>query len=53
MTMEVYDLLKNTDMFVIVSLIYYHGILGQLKCVINQFYASAFSKKSPHLKTLP
>ncbi len=37
---EIYEMLQNTEMLVIASPIYYHGISGQLKCVIDRFYAS-------------
>lgn len=37
-------------MLVIASPIYYHGITGQLKCVIDRFYASAYPKKPEKLK---
>lgn len=47
---EVYALLKEAEMLVIASPIYYHGISGQLKCVIDRFYAAAYSMKPPHLK---
>lgn len=47
---EVYALLKETEMLVIASPIYYHGISGQLKCVIDRFYAAAYPVKPPHLK---
>ena len=36
---EVYNLLKEAEMLVIASPIYYHGISGQLKCVIDRFYS--------------
>lgn len=39
---EVYKLLENAEMLVIASPIYYHGISGQLKCVIDRFYAAAY-----------
>ncbi|MDE6052975.1 MAG: NAD(P)H-dependent oxidoreductase, partial [Lachnospiraceae bacterium] len=39
---EVYKLLENTKMLVIASPIYYHGISGQLKCVIDRFYSAAY-----------
>ncbi len=38
---KVYALLKEAEMLVIASPIYYHGISGQLKCVIDRFYAAA------------
>ena len=47
---EVYALLKEAEMLVIASPIYYHGISGQLKCVIDRFYATAYPVKPPHLK---
>ena len=37
-------------MLIIASPIYYHGITGQLKCVIDRFYAAAYPQKPPHLK---
>ncbi|MDO4556589.1 MAG: flavodoxin family protein [Lachnospiraceae bacterium] len=47
---EVYGLLKEAEMLVIASPIYYHGISGQLKCVIDRFYSAAYPSKPPHLK---
>lgn len=47
---EVYGLLKKADMLVIASPIYYHGISGQLKCVLDRFYAVAYPSKPPYLK---
>ena len=47
---EVYNLLKEADMLVIASPIYYHGISGQLKCVIDRFYSAAYPNKPPRLK---
>lgn len=47
---QVYALLKNADMLVIASPIYYHGISGQLKCVIDRFYSAAYPNKPPKLK---
>lgn len=47
---EVYGLLKEAEMLVIASPIYYHGISGQLKCVIDRFYAAAYPKKPEKLK---
>ena len=49
---EVYALLQEAEMLVIASPIYYHGITGQLKCVIDRFYASAYPAKPPHLKKI-
>ena len=47
---EVYVLLKEAEMLVIASPIYYHGISGQLKCVIDRFYAAAYPTKPPRLQ---
>lgn len=47
---EIYHLLNETDMLVIASPIYYHGISGQLKCVIDRFYSSAYPVKPDRLK---
>ena len=41
---EIYELLKEAEMLVIASPIYYHGFSGQLKCVIDRFYAAAYPK---------
>lgn len=46
---EVYDLLKEAEMLVIASPIYYHGISGQLKCTIDRFYSAAYPNKPEHL----
>ena len=37
---EIYDLLKSAEMLVIASPIYYHGLSGQIKCVIDRFHSS-------------
>lgn len=47
---EVYKLLENAEMLVIASPIYYHGISGQLKCVIDRFYAAAYPVGLSRLK---
>lgn len=47
---EVYELLKQAEMLVIASPIYYHGISGQLKCAIDRFYSAAYPVKPPQLK---
>lgn len=49
---EVYTLLQETDMLVIASPIYYHGISGQLKCVIDRFYSAAYPSKPPRLQKI-
>ncbi len=47
---KVYDLLKEAEMLVLASPIYYHGITGQLKCVLDRFYSAAYPNKPPKLK---
>lgn len=47
---EIYALLKEADMLVLASPIYYHNISGQLKCVIDRFYSAACPIKPPRLK---
>lgn len=46
---EVYTELENAEMLVIASPIYYHGISGQLKCVIDRFYTALYPNKPKHL----
>lgn len=47
---EIYSLLKESEMLVLASPIYYHGISGQLKCTVDRFYAAAYPQKPKHLK---
>ena len=47
---EIYDLLKEAEMLVMASPIYYHGISGQLKCVLDRFYSAAYPRKPKNLK---
>ena len=47
---EVYELLKDAEMLVLASPVYYHGLSGQLKCTIDRFYAAAYPEKPEHLK---
>lgn len=49
---EVYELLKDAEMLVLASPIYYHGFSGQLKCAIDRMYAVAYPSKPPHLKKI-
>lgn len=49
---EIYMLLRETDMLVIASPVYYHGISGQLKCVIDRFYSAAYPNRPPRLKKI-
>lgn len=47
---EIYSQIKNSEMLVIASPIYYHGISGQLKCTIDRLYSVAYPIKPPKLK---
>lgn len=47
---EVYDALNEADMLVLASPIYYHGLSGQLKCVIDRFYSAAYPVGPKQLK---
>lgn len=47
---EIYHYLGECEMLVIASPIYYHGISGQLKCVLDRFYSVAHPKKPKNLK---
>ena len=47
---EIYPLLKKANMLVLASPIYYHGISGQLKCVIDRFYAALYPKAPQELE---
>jgi len=47
---EIYVLLRDADMLVLASPIYYHNVSGQLKCVIDRFYALLYPKAPGRLK---
>ena len=47
---EIYNLLDDTEMLILASPIYYHGISGQLKCVIDRFYAKLYPIAPKSLK---
>ena len=47
---KVYAMLKEAEMLVLASPIYYHGITGQVKCVLGRFYSAAYPSKPPKLK---
>lgn len=47
---EIYGLLKDTELLVLASPIYYHSISGQLKCVIDRFYSVMIPNKPEKLK---
>ena len=47
---EIYEKLQEADMLVLASPIYYHNISGQLKCVIDRFYAALYPAAPERLK---
>lgn len=47
---KIYAELKDTEMLLLASPIYYHGISGQLKCVIDRFYSALYPKAPETLK---
>ena len=47
---EIYAQLRDTNMLVLASPIYYHGISGQLKCVIDRFYSILYPAAPVSLK---
>ena len=47
---EIYEKLRTAGMLVLASPIYYHGITGQLKCVIDRFYSALYPKAPESLK---
>ena len=47
---QISEALQNTELLVLASPIYYHGISGQLKCVIDRFYAPLYPKAPESLK---
>ncbi len=47
---KIYALLKEAEMLVLASPIYYHGVSGQLKCVLDRFYSAAYPSSPPKLK---
>lgn len=48
----VYELLEEAEMLVIASPIYYHGLSGQLKCVIDRLYSVAYPSKPKRLNKI-
>ena len=47
---EIYSELADTEMIVLAAPIYYHGISGQLKCVIDRFYSALYPIAPKSLK---
>lgn len=48
----VYELLKEAEMLILASPIYYHGLTGQLKCVIDRLYSIAYPTKPKNLNKI-
>ena len=46
----IYDELIDTEMIILAAPIYYHGISGQLKCVIDRFYSVLYPTAPKSLK---
>lgn len=47
---KVYQHLNESELLVIASPIYYHGISGQLKCTLDRLYLGTYPKKKMKLK---
>lgn len=47
---DIYEKLRETDMLILASPIYYHNISGQLKCAIDRFYAALYPTAPARLK---
>ena len=47
---EIYPHLRQAETLVLASPIYYHNLSGQLKCVIDRFYAALFPEKPEPLR---
>ena len=47
---EIYSALTDTEVIVLAAPIYYHGISGQLKCVIDRFYSALYPTAPKSLK---
>ena len=42
---QIYPALDEADMLVLASPVYYHGLSGQLKCVIDRIYAPGYPRR--------
>lgn len=49
---EIYKEMKNTDMLILASPIYYHGITGKLKCVIDRFYSILYPTNTTSIRKI-
>ena len=47
---QISEELQSTELLVLAAPIYYHGISGQLKCVIDRFYATLYPKAPEGLR---
>ena len=47
---QISEALQSAELLVLAAPIYYHGISGQLKCVIDRFYAPLYPKAPAGLK---
>ncbi len=47
---QIYAELQDAEMLVLAAPIYYHGISGQLKCVIDRFYSALYPKAPSSLR---
>ena len=47
---QIYEELKDAEMLILAAPIYYHGISGQLKCVIDRFYSALYPTATATLK---
>lgn len=47
---QVYDELRDAQVLVLASPIYYHGLSGQLKCTIDRFYSLLYPKAPESLR---
>jgi len=49
---EIYKSMKESEMLVLTSPIYYKGVSGKLKCVIDRFYAVFYPSNQTNIKKI-
>lgn len=49
---EIYEIMQEMNMLVIASPIYYHGITGKIKCVIDRFYSNLYPKNKTNIRKI-
>jgi len=49
---EIYKSMKESEMLVLASPIYYKGVSGKLKCVIDRFYAVLYPSNQTNIKKI-